>query len=191
MSSFKRFVEIAKSEVGALRDRVTGRSLEDFTDDELSREIEKRRLERELRERREAERAAQEAKRAKDAAATTDSRASRGDSSAGAPKADPPRPDAPPDVPPDAPPPPRAARGRGAAAGSGVGKTLAQYYANLEVPVGADLETVKRAYRKLMRRYHPDRHADDPAKFKTATELAQSLTRAYMEVKKHLEGTRS
>lgn len=180
MSSFKRFVEVAKSEVGALRDRLAGRSLEDFTDDELSAEIERRRLEREHREQIDAERAAQRERRAKSGEATTPGAAV--DSSS----AEPPPPEPQPGK-------TRAARSRtaGSGASSTVGKTLAQYYANLEVPVGADLETVKRAYRKLMRRYHPDRHAGDPAKFKAATELAQNLTRAYMEVKKHLEGTRS
>ena len=56
---------------------------------------------------------------------------------------------------------------------------LAQYYANLELPNGASLEDVRKAYREMMRRYHPDKHVGDPERHKAATELAQSLTRAY------------
>src|SRR5262249_12738989 len=52
---------------------------------------------------------------------------------------------------------------------------IAQYYAQLEVPYGSDLETVKQAYRRLMRKYHPDLHSGDAEKQKIATELAQAL----------------
>jgi DnaJ-domain-containing protein 1 len=58
---------------------------------------------------------------------------------------------------------------------------IAGYYANLELPYGADLEAVKKAYRKLMKQYHPDKFSGDPEKQKTATELTkgaqQSLSR--------------
>lgn len=64
---------------------------------------------------------------------------------------------------------------------------LLQYYANLELPPFAPLEEVKRAYRDLMRRYHPDRHAGDPERQKAAHELAQSLTRAYEALVSYLE----
>jgi DnaJ-domain-containing protein 1 len=52
-------------------------------------------------------------------------------------------------------------------------------YAALEVPFGADFETVRKSYRTLMRKYHPDRHAGSPDKLKAATEVAQQLTQAY------------
>lgn len=64
---------------------------------------------------------------------------------------------------------------------------LLQYYANLELPPFAPLDDVKRAYRDLMRRYHPDRHAGDPERQKAAHELAQSLTRAYDALLAYLE----
>lgn len=64
---------------------------------------------------------------------------------------------------------------------------LLQYYANLELPPFAPLDDVKRAYRELMRRYHPDRHAGDPERQKAAHELAQSLTRAYDALVAYLE----
>ncbi len=52
-------------------------------------------------------------------------------------------------------------------------------YAALEVPFGADFEIVRKSYRTLMRKYHPDRHAGSPDKLKAATEVAQQLTQAY------------
>lgn len=65
-------------------------------------------------------------------------------------------------------------------------KTIAEYYANLEVPYGADLATVKESYRTLMRQYHPDRHSGDPAMEAMATELSQELTRAYTAIEAYL-----
>lgn len=62
---------------------------------------------------------------------------------------------------------------------TGDDKTLRQYYANLEVPFGSDRETVKKAYRNLLKRYHPDKHSGDPEREAMATRLTQELTRAY------------
>jgi len=56
---------------------------------------------------------------------------------------------------------------------------LVQYYANLELAPFAPIDEVKRAYRELVKRYHPDKHAGDPERQKVASELVQSLTRAY------------
>ena len=63
---------------------------------------------------------------------------------------------------------------------------LRRAYASLEVPYGSDFETVRSAYRALMRKYHPDRHAQTPEKQKAATELAQKLTQAYKILEKQL-----
>jgi DnaJ-domain-containing protein 1 len=79
------------------------------------------------------------------------------------------------------------AEGGGSARGPGsarartppVSDELRRAYAALEVPFGADFATVRRSYRALMRKYHPDRHASSPEKQKAATELAQKLTAAY------------
>ena len=62
-----------------------------------------------------------------------------------------------------------------------------RYYANLELPIGASAEEVKAAYRRLMRRYHPDRHATDPSRAVVANELAQELRKAYEELLAYLE----
>lgn len=69
-------------------------------------------------------------------------------------------------------------------------KTIREYYANLEVSYGADLETVRKAYRRLMREYHPDNFTDDPQKERMATELAQELSVAYEKIKEYLESGR-
>jgi DnaJ-domain-containing protein 1 len=59
---------------------------------------------------------------------------------------------------------------------------LRRAYAALEVPFGSDFATVRKSYRALMRKYHPDRHAGSPEKQKAATELAQKLSAAYQLV---------
>ena len=64
---------------------------------------------------------------------------------------------------------------------------LRQAYARLEVPFGSDRPTVRAAYRSLMRRYHPDRHASDPERERIATEISQRLTVAYELVNDYLD----
>ncbi|MDA2924567.1 J domain-containing protein [Acidobacteria bacterium AH-259-L09] len=63
---------------------------------------------------------------------------------------------------------------------------LAEYYANLEVPYGSDLATVRKAWKRLLRKYHPDLHSGDPKKRKVASELTQQLNRAYEQLAKRL-----
>jgi DnaJ-domain-containing protein 1 len=63
---------------------------------------------------------------------------------------------------------------------------VARAYAVLEVPPGSSFEVVRRSYRTLMRKYHPDRHAHAPEKQKAATELAQKLTEAYRLLERRL-----
>ena len=66
-------------------------------------------------------------------------------------------------------------------------KTIRDYYANLEVPYGADMKTVKKSYRRLMQKYHPDRYANDPEMEELATELSQELSQAYKAVQAYKE----
>ena len=47
-------------------------------------------------------------------------------------------------------------------------------------------ETVKRSYRRLMRKYHPDLNAGSKEKQRAATDLSQRLTEAYKTLEKHL-----
>jgi DnaJ-domain-containing protein 1 len=65
-------------------------------------------------------------------------------------------------------------------------EALRRAYAALEVPAGSDFESVKRSYRRLMRKYHPDLNAGSAEKQKAATDLAQRLTEAYKTLEKHL-----
>jgi DnaJ-domain-containing protein 1 len=56
---------------------------------------------------------------------------------------------------------------------------LAKYYANLEIPVGSDKETIKVAWKVQMKKYHPDLHSSDPEKKQIAEELTRQLNEAY------------
>ncbi len=53
------------------------------------------------------------------------------------------------------------------------------WYARLELPYGADADAVRQAFRRLMRRYHPDRFTSDPDAERAATEVSQKLAVAY------------
>lgn len=54
-----------------------------------------------------------------------------------------------------------------------------RWYRTLELEPGADLQQVRRAYRRLMKQYHPDRFANDPEKLEVATAVTRKLTEAY------------
>ncbi|MBC8285540.1 MAG: J domain-containing protein [Nitrospinae bacterium] len=56
---------------------------------------------------------------------------------------------------------------------------LAKYYANLEIPVGSDRETIKTAWKTQLKKYHPDLHGSDPKKKQIAEELTRQLNEAY------------
>jgi curved DNA-binding protein CbpA len=45
---------------------------------------------------------------------------------------------------------------------------------------------VRKAYRTLMRKYHPDLHTDRPENQRTANELTQKLTDSYKLLEKKL-----
>jgi DnaJ-domain-containing protein 1 len=63
---------------------------------------------------------------------------------------------------------------------------LARYYANLEISPGADRVAVKSAWKRMMKKYHPDLHDSDPEKRKTADELTRRLTESYRIIDKEL-----
>jgi DnaJ-domain-containing protein 1 len=65
-------------------------------------------------------------------------------------------------------------------------EAIRRAYAALEIPAGSDFEAVKRSYRRLMRKYHPDLNAGSPERQKAATDLTQRLTEAYKTLEKHL-----
>ncbi|MCX4248007.1 J domain-containing protein [Paraliomyxa miuraensis] len=63
-----------------------------------------------------------------------------------------------------------------------------RWYKTLELQPGADLKAVRRAYRKAMLQYHPDKFANDPEKQKAATEVTRRLTEAYNGLTRYLGG---
>ena len=65
-------------------------------------------------------------------------------------------------------------------------KRMRELYAQLETPYGAPLEEVKKSFRRLMRKYHPDFHVQNPKKHKAATALSMELTRAMSELEELL-----
>lgn len=63
-----------------------------------------------------------------------------------------------------------------------------RWYKTLEVPPGSDLKAVRRAYRKALLQYHPDKFANDPEKQAAATEITRRLTEAYNGLTRYLGG---
>lgn len=59
---------------------------------------------------------------------------------------------------------------------------LRRDYRSLELPPGAPLDEVKRAYKKLMAAYHPDRHSADPERMRAATEVTKRLNQSYHRI---------
>ncbi|HXU82922.1 MAG TPA: J domain-containing protein [Polyangia bacterium] len=162
MSIGKRLIDLARSELNSLLDRASHHEEVHFGERDPDHDLYERYgmstiSDEELEAELERRRAAREA-----AAKATRARAE-------APR---PRPSAKP----QSPPPQRASHA----------DEIRRAYASLEVPPGSDFETVRKAYRTLMRKYHPDRHAQTPEKQKAATELAQKLTQAYKLLEKQL-----
>lgn len=73
-----------------------------------------------------------------------------------------------------------------------VDEALRQDYANLEVPFGSDIETVKRSYKTLMLKYHPDKHGADPQEQKIALEITKKINESFERIRaRHEGGSRS
>jgi DnaJ-domain-containing protein 1 len=89
----------------------------------------------------------------------------------------------------------KAREGRGTrtgAAGAGGARprqapdeSLRQDYANLQVPFGADRETVLKSYKALMIKYHPDKFAGDPEKQRVALEIAKKVNQSFERIRSH------
>ncbi|MFW5688102.1 MAG: J domain-containing protein [Spirochaetota bacterium] len=73
-------------------------------------------------------------------------------------------------------------------AGSSMPDSLRRDFRNLEVPVGAPMEDVRKAYKRLVTSYHPDRHSSDPDKLRTATEITKKLNQSYQRIRLYYEG---
>lgn len=61
---------------------------------------------------------------------------------------------------------------------------LRRDFHNLEVPFGASMERVRQSYKRLLSQYHPDKHAADPARHQTATEITKKLNESYKRIQR-------
>ena len=60
---------------------------------------------------------------------------------------------------------------------------LARHYQALDLPFGAPMGQVNKRWKTYLKKCHPDRYANDPAKQADATRLTQELTRAHEKIK--------
>ena len=64
---------------------------------------------------------------------------------------------------------------------------LRVHYKTLNLRFGASLEEVKKAYKKIISLYHPDKHAGNAEARKIATEKTQELNSAYAKLEAWFE----
>ncbi|MFW6338458.1 MAG: J domain-containing protein [Alkalispirochaetaceae bacterium] len=64
---------------------------------------------------------------------------------------------------------------------------LAAEYRVLEVEPGASIEEVRESYKRLLRRYHPDRFVGRPEKQRAATEVTRAVIAAYRAIRSRKE----
>jgi len=62
-------------------------------------------------------------------------------------------------------------------------EALKKDFSNLEVPFGSPFEEVRKGYKHLIRKYHPDKFVNDPNKVKIATEITQKINESYKKIK--------
>ena len=62
-------------------------------------------------------------------------------------------------------------------------ESLRQDYANLEVPFGSDIDTVRRSYKALMLKYHPDKHGGNPREQKIALEITKKINESFERIR--------
>jgi DnaJ-domain-containing protein 1 len=83
----------------------------------------------------------------------------------------------------ETPRPPNQARGRGSGSTQNqLPAPIRQALLDLDLAPGATIEEIKRAYRKQLVQYHPDRHSGDEARYNTAAEVTRRLTLAYQRL---------
>jgi len=57
----------------------------------------------------------------------------------------------------------------------------------LGIPFGADIETCKAAYKKLLKTHHPDRHIGHEGNYKKATEVSAKINTAYDRIERYYQ----
>jgi DnaJ-domain-containing protein 1 len=80
------------------------------------------------------------------------------------------------------------ARGDHSPAGKPSQAQIEAWHRTLEVEVGADFASIRKSYRRLLAKYHPDKYAGDSDKYAAATEVARKITIAYNGLKSLDEG---
>lgn len=60
---------------------------------------------------------------------------------------------------------------------------LASEYRVLELEPGSSMEEVRGSYKRLLRKYHPDRFLGKPEKQRAATEVTQAVIAAYRTIR--------
>lgn len=70
---------------------------------------------------------------------------------------------------------------------SDVPPEVAKAYRALEVPVGSDRETVKKGYRRMMKKYHQDRFENDDEKREIAGTVSKRINKAYQRINEYLD----
>jgi DnaJ-domain-containing protein 1 len=72
--------------------------------------------------------------------------------------------------------------------GGGGDRGLRQHYDVLEVPYSAEREEIREAYKKLARKYHPDRFTDtDPVVQELAKDKMTLINDAYSKIMNHMK----
>ena len=69
-----------------------------------------------------------------------------------------------------------------------VDPALRKDYATLEVAFSAPLAEVRRSYKRLLHKYHPDRFSDDKEKQALANEVTQRLNEAFSRIERNHKG---
>lgn len=67
------------------------------------------------------------------------------------------------------------------------GSPVDEAYRVLELDRDASMEQVRESYKRLLRKYHPDRFAGRPEKQRAATEVTQAVIAAYRMIKRSQE----
>jgi DnaJ-domain-containing protein 1 len=62
-------------------------------------------------------------------------------------------------------------------------ESLRRDYANLEVAFGADIETVRKGYKRLIMKYHPDKFGNDAEKQRTALEITKKINESFERIR--------
>jgi DnaJ-domain-containing protein 1 len=69
----------------------------------------------------------------------------------------------------------------------GMPESLRRDFRNLEVPIGAPIDEVRKAYKRQIAAFHPDRHSADPEKLRTATEITKKLNQSFQRIRTYYE----